>query len=472
MRQKRLWRTCILSGLLFIPAWGQEQPKDPPLEKIRITVLRSDDWKGERHLEGVTRALENRYAPGGNDLLDRIEKRDLPYGDEEDGKSKLIALIEEQDADIVLGPTDSGVFSVLHEQPELLRDHPVPIISSLVTTNVGNEPGGWLFRTNVNNHRRVDRILDVLRTFWITSIALLHADTGFGRQAKATFEADLNDSEAENYAEIEFQPDLPSQRKAVIQLLQTRPEVVGIIGTVEDIEEIYREIDSASRSNPYEPLLFTIVDMGPSRDKVDNMYFVSLTDSSDKPPADQSGQHAAKPSSEDPEEKLHPAFRDEVASLAYDTTLLVLSKLRQTADKPFDPVQFRKAFSNSMRAGFSEEGPLTRMVFAGYENTAEPTVFRVENGKVTSFPGLGFLQWLPHKLLLVEGRAGPWGWINVATLVLIVAAMSLFDLKKWYEGRFLKLLLHPTCWLFVIIKVVVVVALWLWLGGQGLPLWS
>ena len=56
------------------------------------------------------------------------------------------------------------------------------------------------------------------------------------------------------------------------------------------------------------------------------------------------------------EEKLQPAFRDEVASLAYDTTLLVLSKLRQTADKPFDPVQFRKAFSNSMRAGFQRRG--------------------------------------------------------------------------------------------------------------------
>ena len=105
---------------------------------------------------------------------------------------------------------------------------------------------------------------------------------------------------------------------------------------------------------------------------------------------------------------------------------------------------------------------------SAYPDTAEPTVFRVENGKVTSFPGLGFLQWLPHKLLLVEGRAGPWGWITVATLVLIVAAMSLFHLKKWYEGRFLKLLLHPTSWLFVIIKVVVVVALWLWMGEQGL----
>ena len=88
---------------------------------------------------------------------------------------------------------------------------------------------------------------------------------------------------------------------------------------------------------------------------------------------------------------------DEVASLAYDTTLLVLSKLRQTAAEPFDPVRFRDDFSNSLRVGFSPDGPLTRMVFAGYENTAEPTVFRVENGKVTSFPGLGFLQWLPHK---------------------------------------------------------------------------
>ena len=450
MQQRWLWQIWILMSLLATQAWGQEQepPADRPLEKIRITVLRSDDWKGERHLEGITKALENRYAPGGKDLLDRIEKRDLAYGDDEDGKRKLITLIKNQDADIVPGPTDSGVFTALHEQQQLLREHPVPIISSLVTANVGNELDGWLFRTNVNNHRRVNRILDVLRTFWITSIALLHADTGFGRQAKETFEEDLTNSETERYTEIQYQPDLPSQREAVMRLLETRPEVVGIIGTVEDIKEIYSEICSASRSNPYTPLLFTTVDMGPGRDQVDNIYFVSLTDPSDTPPADGPAGSAAEPSLE---RESHPVFPDEVASLAYDTTLLVLSKLRQTATEPFDPERFRDDFSNSLRVGFSREGPLTGMDFAGYENTAEPSVFHVEDGKVTRFPGLVFLEWLPYKLLLVKGRAGHWGWINVFILVLIVAAMSLLDLKKWYEGRFLKLLLHPTCWLFVII---------------------
>ena len=465
MQQRWLPQIWILMSLLLTQAWGQAPPEGRLLKKIRITVLRSDDWKGERHLKGVTQALESSYAPGGSDLLARIEKRDLAYGDDEDGKRKLIALIKNQDADIVLGPTDSGVFTALHKKPELLSEHRVPIISSLVTADVDNEAEGWMFRTNVNNHRRINRILDMLRTFWITNITLLHADTGFGRQAKKAFEDDLTNTETEHYREIQYQPDLPKQREAVMQLLETRPEVVGIIGTVGDIEKIYREIRSASRANPYAPLLFTIVDMGPSREQVDNMYFVSLTDPSDKRPAGEAGASAAEPS---PEEESHPVFQDEVASLAYDTTLLVLSKLRQTATEPFDPVRFRGVFSNSMRVGFSRQGPLTGMDFTGYENSADPAVFHLEDGKITRFPGLGFLEWLPYKLLLVEGRAGPWGWINVFILVLIVAAMSLLDLKKWYEGRFLKLLLHPTCWLFVIVKAIVVIALWLWMGERGL----
>ncbi len=57
------------------------------------------------------------------------------------------------------------------------------------------------------------------------------------------------------------------------------------------------------------------------------------------------------------------------------------------------------------------------------------------------------------KLLLVKGRAGHWGWINVFILVLIVAAMSLPDLKKWYEGRFLKLLLPRISFLAVLERI-------------------
>ena len=121
-----------------LPSKAQEQPCTR--SQVRLAVVHADDATGEQHLLGVRKAI--------------------PYRGDRDGTKKLVEVITKKEAEIILGPTDSGAFQVAVEQEAELSQYQIPVISSLVTATGGNDRNGWFFRTNVDNKQRIARILD------------------------------------------------------------------------------------------------------------------------------------------------------------------------------------------------------------------------------------------------------------------------------------------------------------------------
>ena len=261
------------------------------------------DTKGRDFLEGVTRALEDHST---RSPAQQVCLASSSYRGDTEGENTLLRLLGDDAVDIVLGPSDSGVYSgALARQQEWLGND-VPVVSSLVTASDGNESDGWFFRTNVDDAHRLWRIVDGLRPLGITSMALLYADTGFGRNANKILQHDLEGGRIRAYEAVPFdsgRESAESKRQAIKQVLAVRPEVVGMVGTLEDIEDLREQYRGISGTRPYDPILFTIIDATSLVGQVPGLLFVKIPDL----PAARSGDGIPWQNS------------SEVISLAYDT---------------------------------------------------------------------------------------------------------------------------------------------------------
>ena len=171
---------CVAAGS---PAAAQEA-------SLKIGALYSNSSTGHLHLRGIQDAVQA-HAHGPN-----VEVVEIPYLNEREGEELLANWIQEERPDrrldIILGPTDSGVYvRGAQRQEDFGPRNIIPVISSLVVTPIGNEPDGWFFRTNVDIERRSRAIYDHLNKRWVNSFAVLYADTEFGRRAEAAFREQL-----------------------------------------------------------------------------------------------------------------------------------------------------------------------------------------------------------------------------------------------------------------------------------------
>jgi len=298
----------LLSGMLF--AQGNESKGGTYTFKLGILYINSPT--GERFRDGIKEAIDK--YPRGN----IFESYDFPYDNETEGLKTLVSLMEEKDidkkVDIILGPTDSGVFVSALEQRKKLEKSRIPVISSQVAAKIPHRKGGWFFRTNINVERRAQVIYDFLNKYWVHSIAVLYEDTEFGRRAEEAFRNELNGQQKEHYLPFSYD----STGKARIQIrniLELRPEAVGIFGTRNDFVRLYSLLKNLNvGSSRYLPITFSIIDIRVVQDNLqdkDFVYFVSVTDLT--------------------KDKDKDKDFDDVKALAYDTTMVILRELDDLA---------------------------------------------------------------------------------------------------------------------------------------------
>jgi hypothetical protein len=337
----------------------------------------------------------------------------LPYDDEDGGLELLGKINTDEIAELILGPTDSGIFekAISRFGPDLN----VPVVSPLVITEKGNERGGWFFGINVGVDGRAAAIYDALHRAGYDSIGVLHAGTGYG---KAATEAFAKIADAKDYFALSYGDDT---RPAVRALLDRRPSGVGIFGSRDEIQDIARDIERMqSRWNSYDPRLFTVVDAREAN--IEGLQIVALD-----------------------------SGRSDVIGLAYDATRLVLGvadSIRGGARSE----NWRGAFRRKLEARLSDPGTpawsRTHMRFSGLKNKANVNVFAVwkPTAKTTEAPEFALeavktpevdgLRWLHSSLrdiVIVKRRFG-WAWVwNGALIAAVVTILSHIDLRRWHR---------------------------------------
>ena len=484
---------CVHSLLLFIPLLGFPPPaaaQSLPDSGPTVGVLYIDTPTGARFLAGVEAALRDFATENGHaqttciresdserpsDPVDSIRCNAYPYTNEKFGLEILEDILSNESVDLILGPTDSGVFVDAIDKRRDLEGYGIPVVSSMVTADIPHQTGGWFFRTNVDVNRRSEAIYDFLNRRWVRSIALLYAKNAFGRGGEEAFRNELSDSQRSRYMPMLYESPPMQSRHHLKQILLLRPEAVGIIGSREDINELYGAIERMNTSTEYSPIFFTIIDARYAGNEVDDMYFVTLVNGSDEITSTLS-------------DNLH----DDVAAMSYDTTRMVLDQLQLVL--PYESraemrVRLRDRIEAVMK-GTSIPGSLTDLSFSGYLNIRRPKVAHLHQADVED-PDLGSNAprltetrveninldnpvnlWgnLVLKYELTMRRFGFWPWINVILIIGIVVGMSVADIKKWYPGSRLSLFFNPQNFLFyvlILINALSVIPVYIYMGETG-----
>lgn len=271
----------------------------------------------------------------------------------------LVEMIMQDGADLILGPTESGVFVRALELREELEAKGVPVIASQVTADVPFQEKGYFFLTNVNVTRRAEAMADYLHRYWLTSVAVLYADTEYGSRAETAFRHAFADRRRDGVLPLSYQPiyydtEPLRVRDQILQILDSHPEAVGIYGEREHIKDIYRRFRELNYgTSSYRPQFFTVLDARSIDADLEDFLFVSVTDLEGDVGDEASRKH------------------DDVWSQAYDSATLVLQMIekiplggsRQTRRR-----LLRDALEIRIRQNAVVPDTKTRMKFDHFEN--------------------------------------------------------------------------------------------------------
>lgn len=444
----------ILSATTTLPGQNSNRPKG---NKIRIAVLCNNTTTGKNHWSGIDEAIKASGFAGN------IDHKPYYYSKSSDGYERLKQLMDGSEADIILGPTESDIFvrAVLVEED--LSKNKIPVISGLVTAKVGNRNDGWFFRTNAEVTRRVQIIFDFLNKFWIGKIAVIYADTEFGRRGERAFRGELKILEQEVRLTSLLYSDPPHPRKQLASIFKNRPEAVGLFCEREDIEIIYQQFKTMNNStSPYNPIFFTLLDIRRLADAVDDFYFVSLAGIENKPGGNQ------------------PPGDVEVKTLGHDLAVLVLRVLEDMNhrgdlfDGPFDEsrrLEFRKQLVTHMMNNRNLENSLTNMMFNDLENVTKPNVFHLKDGAVHLKPVprfIGLVKKIFYRINLVFSVYGTLILFTILFIILLIAvSISRMELKRVFPEKHIRIFRTPSMYKYIVTHVVIVLTLYIFLSESG-----
>lgn len=443
---------------LFIPGVSPilgQKPKAPERNKIRIAVLCINTTTGKNHWLGIKEALGK---------VEYINLESHYYSNSSDGFEQMKNLIDQPEpgVDIILGPTESDIFVQAVSVEEELSKNKIPVISGLVTANVGNRSDGWFFRTNVDVSHRVQIIFDFLNKFWIGKMAVIYADTEFGRRAERAFRGELKTIEKESRLSSLLYSDPPHPRKQLAIIFKNRPEAVGLFCEREDIETIYQQFKTMNNSiAPYNPVFFTILDINRLADSVDDFYFVSLVR----------------------KEYLNQEYKSlgdvEVKALGYDLGLLVIKVLndinykKKLSTNKFDEesrLEFRKQLVTHMMNRNLKESK-TEMKFNDLENVTKLRVYHLKNKKVIAKPipeFIGPFKKIYYRFNLIFSVYGVFVLTVILIVILIIAfSINRMEIKRVFPEKHVKIFKTATTYLYIGTHVFIVLALYIFLCESG-----
>ncbi len=402
-------------------------------------------------VNGINEAIDEYRSSG--DAARNIEPLMYAYPYEEAGQRIILDAIRSDEVDVILGPTDSGVFLDLQEIDDLLDERKVVILSPLVTADVGNVRGGWLFRTNVKVDVRARKIYDDLARRGFKSIAVVYEATGFGDQAELAFRGLLSPDRENAYLSLRYR-DPGEIRDAARKILERRPGAVGLFGSREHMRTLRSELQEVAHGwVPYDPLVFTIVDARTLC--LEGVHFVSL-----------SGQRKVDCVASPRE------VQDELTDLGYDATKHMLRVASEVDGDP-QTLEWRSQFRERLVASLEKPGkplPRTNMVFSGMENRARPAIRVIRNGSVDTVSTGG--GWLGSRIDVRRRRFGLTPIINLGLVIGIVTMLSFLDVRTTHTGRWWRFVWRWTFLRFVLFNVVVASAVLFALAEFGDARWD
>ena len=171
---KAPWLFLILIILQFLPV---KQVVSQSSDSIRVAIVYDASSSGIRYKEGIMTILKNE---------DNLKIIDVAYIKPSIGEDTIKKLIRGNQVDVILGPTESEVFSKVYNT-DGISDHKISVISGMATTGVGNDSQGYFFRLNLEATSRVFEVWSYMNKFWISKIAVIYEDSEFGRNAESAF---------------------------------------------------------------------------------------------------------------------------------------------------------------------------------------------------------------------------------------------------------------------------------------------
>ncbi|MCZ6916599.1 MAG: ABC transporter substrate-binding protein [Gemmatimonadetes bacterium] len=421
----------VVSGVLA-PTVGLAQQSTTPV-RLGVAYIADQALTGRYHLTGAENAVE---TCGGVGLVQIVE---IPYTSETDGVDKIAAHMDSGTVDIILGPTESGVFERARRRGLASDAAAVPVISSLVATEIPQNKEGWFFHLNVDVAQRSNAMANLLRKRTISSVSVIYEDSEFGEGAQAALRRALEREPAvSTYRAYPF-TDLKEAQAAMHDIIRERPEAVGVLAQRWHISSLAQSPTVQNyRGIPYRPIVFSIIDVQliAAQLEKENVYFVSVTE---KP--DTVGGTALADGG--------PAV-DDIEGLSYDATCLVLSVLKGMPEGPLDHTEFRDRFAAVLLSGPGRPGGKTNMAFAGFANTAPPLIYQLKDGRFTNVPtdqivNLWTKSWQKHALIV--GRFWYWPHMIVFLIASITIGMTFLDVRRWYGGRAKPILTNAKFWL-------------------------
>lgn len=459
---------CIIFVLLLggmLSAQEKNKNSNNKTYTFKLGILYINSSTGDRFKQGIEEAVSAYSTEYIN-----VKTEGFPYVNETNGLDRLEAIIKKKEMDIILGPTDSGVFVRAVEKRKKLEQYEIPVISSQVTAKVPHQKGGWFFRTNMNVERRAQIIHDCLNKYWIRSIAVIYEDNEFGRSAEEAFREELEGQQKEFYLPLSYN-SIDKARNQIRLILDRRPEAVGIFCNRRDFVDLYKLLKLLNAgSSRYLPQIFSVIDIRTIRRDLqsnlqgdNSVLFVSVTNKFST------------------DENMTDDNMDDVKSLAYKTTRLILRELDTLAKSKgfkYKNGAWRQSFRTRFEAILNgnikhiQGGTETRISFKNYENETPPKVFKFIEGDIHPVKleeAVGFLKKLGHKIKYIRKRFGVWWIFNLCLIFFIVLFLSVKDIRHRYimewSGLFkLKNLIYL---ILPLINIIIALGIYFYLGETG-----
>ena len=398
-------------------------------------------------LDGINRAMQDFQDP--KLIVATLEQ--FSYASEDAG------LLAFQDAmasgvDVILGPSDDGVFLAIQQFERDLESSKRLVVSPVVTTDVGNERDGWMFRTNVGVHVRATRIYDFLSKRSFNTIAVIYEAMSYGDRAEVAFRGLLRPGQDDSYLSVRYR-DVVEIRDAARRILQERPAAVGLFGSLDHIRALQSELQEIARGLiSYNPLLFTIVDARTLC--LDGVHFVSVAGP---------GQADCLVS---PRE-----MKDEVTDLSYNTTAHMLDVAKEIDGVPDEEewrVRFRDRFAASLEK-LGEQPPKTTMVFSEMESLARVLVFK--DGRVYPVDD-SERNWFSNIIDVRIRRFGLMLLLNLVLVMAIVAVVTVVHVGRSHPGPMHRFVFQGPFLLLLLFNTGVAVTVFVTLAETGVVRWD
>ena len=481
---------CLPSGTSLAqvasPSEKEQLASSKPTLRVGI-AYRGGSPAGQRMLDGIRKAINSYNEAGEEQRTWLVEPVELQYGEEKAGLQMLLEVIHKQtplkkqnksvlgsdskvlDVDVILGLSDSGLYLHLMEFRKDLEAAKIVILSPVVTAAEGNKADEWLFRTNVQVNRRVQKIFDHLVSRGFDTITVAYESTSFGDRAEHAFSELASQTD---YTALRFRSG--QLREIAATIVEERPSAVGLLGQAEHIRQLQSAIKAlTSGVVPYDPLVFTITDA--STLCLEKVRFVTLYKGLDG--SSFSSQKCGM---------LPGSMTDEFTGLGYDTTehlLRIADKVGTNRHGTSDwRINFRYKLAASLETPARRPTERTGMAFLGRENTSEPAI-RWYDGKVkdqdvffdvlTAQVGLNnWSVWLQDRIDVRKRRFGILPLINIALVIAIVGILTFSDVKKSFTGNALRYLWRWTFLRFVLFNVFVAITVLFVMAEWGDVRWD